>query len=223
MGIGSRVIHQIQRDSNVSQTRDLESRFREFEKSDFYDSKFVFTGDCIERKGKLSFAGIILTLVPLGFLIPGLLFISEPPAIFGISLIAIGGIGFLFTSRGPSVLRIYEDRLELTTAWHNLGGLLVKQKMWDEVKELAIHEQINHSENTNLPDTYLVVSIIVNGPSDRAYAMLDGEPKWGVAIYSVVCNNWTEAQNLTSGLKQLIPIDLATIEIKKRKKTEVSV
>ena len=53
--------------------------------------------------------------------------------------------------------------------------------------------------------------------------MLDGEPKWGVAIYSVVCNNWAEAQNLTSGLKQLIPIDLGTIEIKKRKKTEVSV
>tara|TARA_B100001250_G_scaffold228687_1_gene196319 strand:- start:773 stop:1063 length:291 start_codon:yes stop_codon:yes gene_type:complete len=73
---------------------DLESRFREFENSDLYDSKFVFTGDCIQRKGKLGFVEIILTFVPLGFLIPGLLFISEPPAIFGISLIAIGGIGF---------------------------------------------------------------------------------------------------------------------------------
>ena len=202
----------------MAQVRDLESRFREFENSDFYDSKFVFTGDSIQRKGKLGFAEIILILVPLGFLIPGLLFISEPPAIFGISLIAIGGIGFLFTSRGPSVLRIYEDRLELRTAWHNLGGLLVEQKMWDEVKELAIYEQTNHSENTNLPDTYLVVSIIVNGPSHRAYAMLDGEPKWGVTIYSIICNNWAEAQNLTSGLKQLIPTDLETIEIKKRTK-----
>ena len=207
----------------MSQTRDLESRFREFEKSDFYDSKFVFTGDCIERKGKLSFAGIILTLVPLGFLIPGLLFIIHPPAIYGISLIAIGGIGFLFTSRGPSVLRIYDDRLELRTAWHNLGGLLVKSKLWDEVKELAIFERTNHSENTNLPDTYLVASIIVEGASRRAYAVHDGEAKWGVAIYSIVCNNWTEAQNLTSGLKLLIPTDLETIEIKKRKKTEVSV
>jgi len=205
----------------MSQTRDLESRFREFEKSDFYDSKFVFTGDCIERKGKLSFAGIILTLVPLGFLIPGLLFIIHPPAIYGISLIAIGGIGFLFTSRGPSVLRIYDDRLELRTAWHNLGGLLVKSKLWDEVKELAIFERTNHSENTNLPDTYLVASIIVEGASRRAYAVHDGEAKWGVAIYSIVCNNWTEAQNLTSGLKLLIPTDLETIEIKKRKKTEV--
>jgi len=207
----------------MSQTRDLESRFREFEKSDFYDSKFVFTGDCIERKGKLSFAGIILTLVPLGFLIPGLLFIIHPPAIYGISLIAIGGIGFLFTSRGPSVLRIYDDRLELRTAWHNLGGLLVKSKLWDEVKELAIFERTSHSENTNLPDTYLVASIIVEGASRRAYAVHDGEAKWGVAIYSIVCNNWTEAQNLTSGLKLLIPTDLETIEIKKRKKTEVSV
>ena len=205
----------------MSQTRDFESRFREFEKSDFYDSKFVFTGDCIERKGKLSFAGIILTLVPLGFLIPGLLFIIHPPAIYGISLIAIGGIGFLFTSRGPSVLRIYDDRLELRTAWHNLGGLLVKSKLWDEVKELAIFERTNHSENTNLPDTYLVASIIVEGASRRAYAVHDGEAKWGVAIYSIVCNNWTEAQNLTSGLKLLIPTDLETIEIKKRKKTEV--
>jgi len=205
----------------MPQTRDLESRFREFEKSDFYDSKFVFTGDCIERKGKLSFAGIILTLVPLGFLIPGLLFIIHPPAIYGISLIAIGGIGFLFTSRGPSVLRIYDDRLELRTAWHNLGGLLVKSKLWDEVKELAIFERTNHSENTNLPDTYLVASIIVEGASRRAYAVHDGEAKWGVAIYSIVCNNWTEAQNLTSGLKLLIPTDLETIEIKKRKKTEV--
>ena len=207
----------------MSRIRDLESRFREFENSDFYDSKFVFLGDYIQRKGKLGFVGIILTLVPLGFLIPGLLFINEPPAIFGISLIAIGGIGFLFTSRGPSVLRIYEDRLELRTAWHNLGGLLVKSIMWDEVKELAIHEQTNHSENTNLPDTYLVASIIVKGPSRRAYAVHDGEAKWGVVIYSIVWNNWTEAQNLTSGLKQLIPTDLETIEIKKRKKTEVSV
>jgi len=218
MGIESRVIHQIQRDSNMSQTRDLERRFREFEKSDFYDSKFVFTGDCIQRKEKLGFRGLIGRLAPLGFLIPGLLFIIHPPAIYGISLIAIGGIGFLFTSRGPSVLRIYDDRLELRTAWHNLGGILVKSIMWDEVKELAIHEQTNHSENTNLPDTYLVVSIIVNGPSNRAYAVHDGEAKWGVVIYSIVCNNWTEAQNLTSGLKQLIPTDLETIEIKKRMK-----
>ena len=213
MGIRSRVIHQIQRGSNMSRIIDLEGRFRDFEKSDFYDSKFAFTGDCIKRKGKLGFAGTILTLVPLGFLIPGLLFVSEPPAIFGISLIAIGGIGFLFTSRGPSVLLIYEDRLELKTAWHNLGGLLVKQKMWDEVKELAIFEETNHSENTNLSDTYLVVSIIVKGPSHRAYAMLDGEPKWGVAIYSIICNNLAEAQNITSGLKQLIPVDLETIQI----------
>ena len=200
----------------MNQIRDLESRFREFENSDFCDSKFVFTGDCIQRKDKLGFGGIILILAPLGFLIPGLLFISEPPAIYGISLIAFGGIGFLFTSRGPSVLRIYEDRLELRTAWHNLGGLLVKSIMWDEVKELAIHEQTNHPENG--PDTYLVASIIVKGPSHRAYAVHDGEPKWGVAIYSIICNNWTEAQNLTSGLKQLIPIDLETIEIKKRAK-----
>jgi len=207
----------------MPQTRDLESRFREFEKSDFYDSKFVFTGDCIQRKEKLGFGGLIGSLAPLGFLIPGLLFIIHPPAIYGISLIAIGGIGFLFTSRGPSVLRIYDDRLELRTAWHNLGGLLVKSKLWDEVKELAIFERTNHSENTNLPDTYLVASIIVEGASRRAYAVHDGEAKWGVAIYSIVCNNWTEAQNLTSGLKLLIPTDLETIEIKKRKKTEVSV
>ncbi len=207
----------------MSQTRDLESRFREFEKSDFYDSKFVFTGDCIERKAKLSFAGLIPILAPLGFLIPGLLLVALPPAIYGISLIAFGGIGFLFTSRGPSVLRIYDDRLELRSAWHNLGGLLVKSKLWDEVKELAIFERTNHSENTNLPDTYLVASIIVEGASRRAYAVHDGEAKWGVAIYSIFCNNWTEAQNLTSGLKLLIPTDLETIEIKKRKKTEVSV
>ena len=53
----------------MSRIRDLESRYREFEKSDFYDSKFVFTGDFIQRKGKLGFVGIIGTLVPLGFLL----------------------------------------------------------------------------------------------------------------------------------------------------------
>ncbi len=203
----------------MAEIRDLADRYREFEKSDYYDSKFVLTGDYVERKGKWSFVEFLLFLgVPLGFLIPGLLFVSEPPAIFGISLIAIGGFSFLFTSRGPSVLRIYEDRLELATAWHNLGSLLVKQKMWSDVKELAIHEQTNHSENSNLPDTYLVVSIIVNGPSHRAYAILDGAAKWGVAIYSITCNNWNDARNITDGLKLLIPVALETIEIKKRDK-----